>query len=489
MIAFAGIAKAFAGVPALSDVSLTLAAGQVHGLLGENGAGKSTLVRILFGLERADAGTIAIAGKPVVIRSPRDARGLGLGMVHQHLALVPTLDVVDNLALTLQSGLGAVPRRALAKRLVADAAVLGWQVDPHARVGNLAMGQQQRVEILAALAGGSRALILDEPTAVLTPQEVDELLPALRRLAAAGRTIVLISHKLHEVGRVCDTVSILRRGRLVHHGRSADLDHARMAELMLGAPPPPPSTRPAARPGAERLNVSGLVVSGRGGRPAVDGATFAVRAGETVGIAGVDGNGQAELVAAVLGLGPHAAGVITIRGAGGIGYIPDDRHRHALLPARSVRDNLLLRDRRRAPYTRRGWLDLGAWAARAHDLVTRYDVRPADIALPAAALSGGNQQKVVVARELDGAPGLIVAVNPTRGLDIAASAFVLAKLDAARDAGAAVALVHSDLDELLAHSDRVLVLCAGRLADSGWPDADRARIGRMMLGLPPEAAA
>ena len=488
MIAFAGIAKAYAGVPALADITLSLAAGQVHGLLGENGAGKSTLVRILFGLERADAGTVAIAGQRVAIGSPRAARALGLGMVHQHLALVPTLSVVDNLALTLQPGLGPVPRRALAARCAADAEELGWQVDPSARVGDLALGQQQRVEILAALGGGSRALILDEPTAVLTPQEVDELLPALRRLAAAGRTILLISHKLHEIERVCDTVSILRRGRLVHHGPCSGIDRARMAELMVGQAPTP-AARPTAQPGREHLTVRDLVVRGRGARLAVASATFAVRAGETVGIAGVDGNGQAELVAAVLGLRRADGGLITIAGGVGIASIPDDRHRHALLPTRSVRDNLLLRDRRRAPYTRHGWLDLGAWATRARELVARYDVRPTDIDLPAAALSGGNQQKLVIARELDGAPGLIVAVNPTRGLDLAASAFVLAKLDAAREAGAAVLLVHSDLDELLAHSDRVLVMCAGHLADSGWPSADRARIGRMMLGLPPEAAA
>ena len=489
MIAFAGIAKAFAGAPALSDVTLALGPGLVHGLLGENGAGKSTLMRILFGLERADAGTVSIAGKTVVIRSPRDARALGLGMVHQHLALVPTLDVVDNLALILQAGLGRVPRRQLAARLLADAAALGWQVDPTARVGDLAVGQQQRVEILAALAGGSRALILDEPTAVLTPQEVDELLPALRRLAADGRTVVLISHKLHEVERVCDTISILRRGRLVHHGPRAEIDRARMAELMVGQAPPMPAARSQPRPGAERLAVRDLGVRGRGGRPALTGASFTVRAGETVGIAGVDGNGQAELVAAVLGWRRADHGTVAIAPGIGVGSIPDDRHRHALFPTRSVRDNLLLRERRRPPFARRGWLDLAAWGARARDLVARYDVRPPDIDLAAAALSGGNQQKLVVARELDGAPGLIVAVNPTRGLDLAASAFVLGRLDAARDAGAAVLLVHSDLDELLAHSDRVLVLCAGRLADSGWPQADRARIGRMMLGLAPEAAA
>lgn len=489
MIAFAGIAKAFAGVPALTDVSLSLGTGQVHGLLGENGAGKSTLMRILFGLERADSGHLAIAGQRVAIDSPRAARQLGLGMVHQHPALVPTLSVVDNLALTRLSGLGTVPRRALAARLAADAKTLGWQVDPSARVGDLAMGQQQRVEILAALAGGSRALILDEPTAVLTPHEVDDLLPALRRLAAAGRTIVLIAHKLHEIERVCDTVSILRRGRLVHHGPCAAIERTRMAEMMLGQAPPPTMARPPARPGHEHLAVRGLTMRRRGGRPALDGVTFSVRSGETVGIAGIDGNGQAELVAAVLGLSRADDGEVVVSGKGGIGFIPDDRHRYALLPTRSVRDNLLLRDRRRPPYTRGGWLDLTAWSARARDLVARYDVRPADIALPAAALSGGNQQKVVIARELDGAPGLIVAVNPTRGLDLAASAFVFAKLDAARDAGAAVLLLHSDLDELLAHSDRVHVLCAGRLVDSGWPDSDRGRIGRLMLGLPATAVA
>lgn len=483
MIALSGISKAFAGAPALADVSLDIAAGQVHGLLGENGAGKSTLMNVLFGLVQPDTGTLRLDGQPYRPRSPQDARRAGIGMVHQHFALVPTLSVLDNLALASGSGLGLVPRRQLRDELVALAASLGWSLPVDALVGDLPVGVRQRIEIVKALHGGSRVLILDEPTAVLTPQEVDELLPALTNLAAAGRTVILITHKLHEVERVCDHVSILRRGRLVHTGPRAALSRDAMAELLVGSAPPPPATRPAAKPGPAVLTVNDVRLRRDDGSQALSGATFTVHAGEVVGIAGVDGNGQTELVAAALGLRPVDGGSIvradsTVRPA----CIAGDRHRFGLIGSRDLRDNLLLVEGRRPPFARHGWIDLGRWTTRAQDLVRAYDVRATGIQQTAASLSGGNQQKLVVARELDRHPALIVAENPTRGLDIAASAAVLGRLEDARQRGAGILLVHSDLDELLAASDRILVLADGRLLDSGWPACDRAAIGRLMLG-------
>jgi simple sugar transport system ATP-binding protein len=544
------ISKRFGAVAALDGVSVDFAGARVHGLLGENGAGKSTLMHVLYGMLAADAGTIAIAGRPVAIASPRDARRAGIGMVHQHFALVPGLSVADNLALALGSsprspGFWRIDSGAWAERVRAAAAGLRWDIDPGALVGGLAVGTQQRVEILKALIGveataaAARVLILDEPTAVLTPQEVDELIPALRSLAAAGATVILISHKLREIERACDEVAILRRGRLVHQGPCAGLSRERIAALMVGEGPRRPGVlaspggiaawvgdpagprRPgvlaspggiaagvgdpaeravtvaggavdpagapgAGAPGAVRLEVRGLVGAGR--RPAFGPCDLAVRAGEIVGIAGVDGNGQGPLVAAVLGVERPAGGTVLVDGvvsgpgrAAAFGVIPDDRRREALVLPMSAVDNLLLKDRRRAPFTRRGWISPRRWRAQARELMARYDVRGQD-ARPVAELSGGNQQKLVLARELHREPGVIVAVNPTRGLDLRATAAVLARLRDARARGAGILLVHSDLDELLALSDRVLVMVGGTLRDSGWPGCGRAAIGRMMLG-------
>jgi len=485
VIALRGVSKAFAGVAALDNVSLTFAAGAVHGLLGENGAGKSTLMQVLFGLQRPDTGSIAVNDQTLVLRSPRAARQAGIGMVHQHFSLVPTLSVLDNLALAVQDGIGPVPRTFLRTQLAALTTSLGWTIDPDALVGELAVGVRQRVEIVKALTGGSRVLILDEPTAVLTPQEVDELLPALTRLAAAGRTIILITHKLHEVERVCDTVSILRRGRLVHSGPRHDITRERMAELMVGTALHARAPRPVAVVSDAVLTVQNVCLRRDDGAPLMQEVSFQVRRGEIVGIAGVDGNGQSELVAAVLGLRPIASGTV-VRDGGLVrpGFIAGDRHRFGLIGSRSLRDNLLLVEGRAAPYARSGWLQMQRWAERARELIAAYDVRSTSIDQPAASLSGGNQQKLVAARELARQPALIIAENPTRGLDLAASAAIMGRLEEARARHAGILLVHSDLDELLAVSDRVLVASGGRLLDSGWPENDRSSIGNLMLGLP-----
>ena len=495
MITLSGIGKRFGAVTALAEVSLTITPGRVHGLLGENGAGKSTLMNILFGLLQPEVGSITSDGKPLRLRSPAEALRHGLGMVHQHFALVPTLSVVDNVVLALESSLGRIDRAQWSARLRQRAVALQWDIDPAALVESLAIGQQQRVEILKALlaidqAGSTqRTLILDEPTAVLTPQEVDELLPAIRALAADDVAVVYISHKLGEIARVCDDVTVLRRGRVVHHGPASESPE-RLAEVMVGSPVGQPSRQACPAPLTAPVRFAARDLSIRvDGRTVLSEVTLEVRAGEIVGIAGVEGNGQVPLVQALLGQVSATSGSVIAPGK--IAVIPDDRQREALVMPLSVAQNLALRRYREAPFSQRGWLSPDAWSAHARALMASSDVRAPSPEVAVATLSGGNQQKAVVARELDGEPAVIVAVNPTRGLDVGAAAAVLNQLVAARDRGAAVLLIHSDLDELLAISDRVVVLHAGRLNDSAWPACDRAAIGRLMLSgspLRPRAA-
>lgn len=482
-IAVAGVSKSYAGIPALDGVDFQVPAGVVHGILGENGAGKSTLMKILYGLVRPESGYVRVDGVDLPGGSPAAAARAGIGMVHQHFALVDDLTVVDNCILGAGRGLGLVDRAAWAARIRQFAGRLQWTIDPQARIADLGVGQRQRVEIVKALlAGGgqTRVLILDEPTAVLTPQEVDELIPALEALAAGGTTVLFISHKLHEVERLCPTVTILRRGRVVYDGPRPERDA--MARLMVGEVPPVLGLHATASPGESRLEVRNLEGGG------LHDLSFTVRAGEVVAVAGVDGNGQEPLIRAILrdaravttpGLAPEDR----LGGIRRLGLIPDDRQHEALVLPLSLRDNLVLKEHRRFPFaTSWGWLRLGRWRAHAVDLLTRYGVRGGGPDTPAQDLSGGNQQKVVIARELHRNPGLIIAVNPTRGLDLAASADVLRALAAARDAGAAVLLIHHDLEELLAVADRVLVLFGGRIREA--PSRERSAIAGLMLGGP-----
>jgi ABC-type uncharacterized transport system ATPase subunit len=481
VIGCADVSRSFGATRALDRVGFSARPGSVHGILGENGAGKSTLMRILFGLDQPDTGTVLIDDRVVRLDSPRSAVALGIGMVHQHFTLVPTLSVLDSCILAAGRGLGVVDRRQWRKRLVATAENLQWQLDPQALIRDLSVGERQRVEIVKALLTGGRCLILDEPTAVLTPQEVDELLPALRSLADGGTTVLFISHKLHEVQRLCDKLTILRRGRVVHDGPAGGVSREQLAELLLGAMPPPAVRSAAQAPGAPRLQVQNLH------RGSLREVSFAVAGGEIVGIAGVDGNGQAPLVQAILSdetavETPGLPAAERLGGAHRLGLIPDDRQHEALVLPLSITANLALKDHRRPPLSWRGWLRPAAWRSRAARLIAAFDIRGAPASASAASLSGGNQQKVVVARELQHEPGLIIAVNPTRGLDLGASAEVMRRLVDARVRGAGVLLLHHDLDELLAVSDRVLVLCGGRLFDSGWPQCTRERIGQLMLG-------
>ena len=503
MLSIENVSKAFGGVQALNNVSLAVAPGSVQGILGENGAGKTTLMNILFGLIRPDRGQIRLNGQSVVVRSPRVAQQLGIGMVHQHFKLAPALSVTDNLALAVGRNFVLLHRASFRDRIAALARSLHWAVDPDSVVGQLNVGQQQRVEIIKALLGGGKILILDEPTAVLTPQEVDELIPAVRSLARAGITVIFISHKLSEVNRMCDRIAVLRRGELVFAGPMGELSAEEITHRMLGAPSALSSLgASSASPGLVRLHLSRVCCPLPGTRkykPLLDNIELSVRAGEIVGIAGVEGNGQTTLIDAILGSLPISSGVITLDGsdlshlvnfrrARKFACIPEDRQGQGLVLSLSLTANLMLRSYRNPEFMRLGLRHVTAWRSRAAMLVRSFDIRCASVEVPIQFLSGGNQQKALIARELYGNPPVILAINPTRGLDIGATAFVLQQLTAARQRGAAVLLIHSDLDELLAISDRVMVMYAGRLLPTNWPAVDRAAIGRMMMGITPQAA-
>jgi general nucleoside transport system ATP-binding protein len=491
-----GIVRRYGAVAANDGVDLTVAAGSVHALIGENGAGKSTLMNIAYGLVRADAGDIRIGGAAVdrARHSPRGAIARGVGMVHQHFMLVGDLRVVDNLVLgrePVRHGLLDVD--AACGQLAALAEAHHLAVDPRARVDTLSVGEQQRVEILQILWQGASLLILDEPTAVLTPGEVRELLATLRALATAGKTVIIITHKLDEVLAVADHVTVMRAGKVVADRPATGLDADQLAHAMIGRLPAHPE-RSAREAGAESkddvLRVDDLWVTGARGVPAVRGATLAVRSGEIVGIAGVEGNGQTELIEAIAGLRRAHRGTITVHGT--IGHVPEDRLGRGLIPAMTLADNALL-GRQRELADRLG-LDAARIAAHARRLIEQADVRPADPSALAAALSGGNQQKLVVARELD-RPGLrlLLAAQPTRGVDVGAIEAIHRRILDARAAGLAVLLSSADLSELRALADRVLVMYRGAIAatlttaELAAPDA-WDRIGEHMAGLTRAAA-
>jgi general nucleoside transport system ATP-binding protein len=522
-----GIVKRYGAVTALNAVDLTAYAGEIHALLGENGAGKSTLMHVLSGLTPLDAGTISLAGAAVRLSSPRAARAHGIAMVHQHFTLVPAFTVEENLALDARETAGlrrGYTAASAAAPALKRAAALGWHLEPGARVGELSVGAQQRVEIVKALATNARLLIFDEPTAVLAGDEVHDLFQVLRRLRDEGCTVILIAHKLAEIVAVADRVTVLRRGRVVASSLVVDTNTVQLAQWMVGATPTNPSdtsdalvatevlntvtepqpeangvgterTAPAAGTApaeADRLRCEALHISVQGdrGEPAVRGVTLAVRAGEIFGIGGVDGNGQTELAEALVGLRPLTAGEIRWRGrrfAPGIsprtGYIPQDRRRAGLAITMSIEENLLW-DAVRDPRYRNGFL-LRRKALRqlAETLREQFDIRTPSVALPASALSGGNQQKIVVARALHAEPEWIVAVNPTRGLDIGATRFVHTQLRQARARGAAVVLISTDLDEIAALADRAAILSAGTLTEYDMTQADSTQIGLLLGGL------
>ncbi|MDA3021147.1 MAG: ABC transporter ATP-binding protein [Actinomycetota bacterium] len=491
-----GITKRFPGVVANQDVSLTVAPGQVVGLLGENGAGKSTLVKMIYGLYEPDEGEIIIKGSSVKLSGPRDAIRRGIGMVHQHFQLVPVFTVAENIIL------GDEPHRSVfinMKKATQEVARLseqfGLAVDVNAKVEGLAVGAKQRVEILKALYRRADILIMDEPTAVLTPQETDELLKVMRGFADNGVSVIFITHKLREVLAVADTIEVLRDGKVVGTTTPDKTDQAGLAQMMVGRSVLLTVNKKPAEPGAVVLDVRGLTVATDLGLPAVRGVDLQVRAGEILGIAGVEGNGQRELVEALTGLRHCTAARMSVSGkstlgqsphaihAMGVGHVPEDREKDGLVGPYSIADNLVLNRFDEPEFSSRGVRNQSAVNALATELVSEYDVRTPSIATTAESLSGGNKQKVVIARELASNPELLIASQPTRGVDVGSIEFIHSRIVAARDRGAAVLLVSAELDEVLGLADRVLVMYDGRfVAEIASADVDRASIGRLMAG-------
>ena len=485
-----GITKRFPGVVANSDVNLTVRPAEVHALCGENGAGKSTLMKILYGMQSPDAGSIAVAGRPVRFRSPADAISAGVGMVHQHFMLADNLTVLENVVLGAERlhGIGARARREVAEL----AERTGLTVPPDVPVERLGVADRQRVEILKVLYRGARIIILDEPTAVLVPQEVDELFDTVRTMRAQGFTFLFISHKLDEVLALADSITVLRRGTTVGTVTPGEVSPSRLAEMMVGSELPVPEHGESTVSGRTVLHVEDLTVSSAGRE--VLSVSLRVRAGEVVGIAGVEGNGQTELVEAIMGIQP-ATGRIWLgerdltatptltRRAAGIGYVPEDRQRSGLLLEESLWQNRILGHQTREPSARGRWLDRQGARTDTTRIVEQFDVRTPGIEVEAAALSGGNQQKLVVGRELSGDPLLLIAAHPTRGVDVGAQAAIWQHLRDARAAGLAVLLISADLDELIGLSDTIKVMFRGRLvADADPRTVTPEELGAAMTG-------
>ncbi|MBD3367602.1 MAG: ATP-binding cassette domain-containing protein [Candidatus Eisenbacteria bacterium] len=492
-----GITKSYPGVLANSDVDLLVEEGEIHAIVGENGAGKSTLMKILYGLVPPDAGEIAVHGRPVRRHSPSAAIRLGLGMVHQHFMLVDTLTVAENVVLNEEPTRFGVllDSGAAARRVERLSQEYGFALDPEALVGDLSVGLEQRVEIAKVLYRGARTLILDEPTGVLTPSEVDELFAILRALREDGRTILFITHKLDEVLALADRITVMRDGRVTGLVEAGATDEGSLARMMVGRDVLLRVTKKPPTPGPVRLTVDGLSVRGLRGETLVEDVSFEVRAGEILGVAGVQGNGQTELVEALTGLRRPSSGRVELDGtdvAGlgprgirdlGVSHVPEDRLERGLVGAFSVSENLALGRHHREPYSSRGLLDPTSFRSEAERLIEENDLRPPDPEALASGLSGGNQQKLIVARELDGAPRLLVASQPTRGVDIGAIEFVHGEILRLRDDGAAVVLVSSELSEILTLADRIAVMYKGRLAavvDAS--DATEESIGLLMTG-------
>lgn len=490
------ITKRFPGIVANDAISLQLRKGEIHALLGENGAGKSTLMNIVFGLYQPDEGSIEVNGKPVIIDSPNRAIDLGIGMVHQHFKLVQPFTVTENIIL------GSEPTKGLNinyKKAAAEVQRLseqyGLKVNPYAKIHDISVGMQQRVEIVKTLYRGADILIFDEPTAVLTPQEIKELMTIMKKLVAEGKSIILITHKLKEIMEISDTVTIIRRGKVIDSVKTSETNPNELAEKMVGRNVTFKVDKKPATPGANVLEVSKLTAKNKEGISVLNQLNLNVRAGEIVGIAGVDGNGQSELIEALTGLRKVESGSILLEGKelsnhsprhiseSGVAHIPEDRHKHGLVLDFSVSENIVLESYYKAPYTRKGFLNFDAIKKQAKRLVEAFDVRTPSIETKARSLSGGNQQKAIIAREVDKNPELLIAAQPTRGLDVGAIEFVQKQLIAQRDQGKAVLLISFELDEIINVSDRIAVIYEGQIVGEVLPEETNDReLGLMMAG-------
>jgi general nucleoside transport system ATP-binding protein len=484
------------------DVNLVVEPATIHAIVGENGAGKSTLMKILYGMQKPDAGSIRVEGRDVSFRSPTEAIDAGIGMVHQHFMLADNLTVLENVVL------GAEPRRgpeidfASARARIHELGkAYGMEVDPDSLVESLGVGDRQRVEIVKVLYRGARILILDEPTAVLVPSEVDDLFRNLAELKREGVTIIFISHKLDEVLSVADRITVIRAGTTVDTVEPADVTARDLAELMVGSELPTPETRESTVTDVVELEVSDLTVRSPGDRLLLDRVSFTIRRGEILGVAGVEGNGQRELIEALIGL-QHAEGTIRLGGRdisgwstrhrreSGLGYIPQDRQRQGLLLDASLWENAALGHQSTPPFRSGPWIDRAGARERAEHIVRNYDVRTPGIDVTAHALSGGNQQKFVVGREMEAAPTTLIAAHPTRGVDVGAQAAIWEQLRQARSAGLAVLLVSADLEELIGLSDTLVVLYRGQLVATLSPDEVTPQVlGSYMTGARDEGAA
>ncbi len=490
------ITKRVPGIVANDDIAFDLREGEVHALLGENGAGKSTLMNILYGLYHPDEGEILIKGKPVQLGSPSAAIDAGVGMVHQHFMLIPVMTVAENIVLAQEpTTAGVFLDIAEAERRVREISDrYGLAVDPHARIDQITVGQQQRVEILKALYREADILVLDEPTAVLTPQEAKELFEVVRSLTERGKSIIFISHKLKEVLEIADRITVLRRGKLIETLPAEGATEAGLARRMVGREVLLRVAKTPSHPAEPLLEVEDLCVVDDRGIEKVRGVSFEVRAGEIVGIAGIDGNGQTELIDAMTGLCPVVSGTVRVGGRdvttetahghleAALGHIPEDRQRRGLVLEYSIAENLALHDYRSAPASRFGWLFPRRLFERARALIREFDVRGGGPATRAGGLSGGNQQKVVLAREIDRDPKVLIAAQPTRGLDVGAIEFVHRRLIEERDEGRAILLVSLELDEVLSLSDRVLVMYEGEFAGEFPPTTSEEELGIAMTG-------